>query len=57
MTWFAWPGKSRREFVYIDIFFHGVRSRSREISLMLSRTSSTTFMRLESFKMVQAKYC
>ena len=42
---------------YIYIYFQGVRSRSRDISTSLSRTSSTKFMRLEGFKMVHAKYC
>ena len=31
ITWFASPGKSSREFVYMYIF-QGVRSRSRGIS-------------------------
>ena len=47
ITWFAGPGKSSREFVYIYIFFQGVRSRSRGISTSLSRTSSTKFLRLK----------
>ena len=57
ITWFAGPGKSSREFVYIYIYFQGVCSRSRDICTSLSRTSSTKFLRLEGFKMVHAKYC
>ena len=41
----------------IYIFFQGVRSRSRDISTSLSRTSGSKFLRLECFKMVHAKYC
>ena len=35
ITWFAGPGKSSREFVYIYIYFQGVRSLSRDISTSL----------------------
>ena len=35
--------------LYIYIYFQGVRSRSRDISTSLSRTSSTKFLRLECF--------
>ena len=38
-------------------YFQGERSRSRDISTSLSRTSSTKFLRFEGFKMVDAKYC
>ena len=44
-------------YIYNILYFQGVRSRSRDISTSLSRTSSTKFLRLEGFKMVHAKYC
>ena len=54
ITWFAGPGKSSREFLYIYIF--KVYVRGHVTSTSLSRTSSTKFLRLEGFKMVHAKY-
>ena len=43
-------------YIYNYIYFQGVRSRSRDKSTWLSRTSNTKFLRLEGSKMVHAKY-